>query len=80
MTKLSELEAILFIVGEEGIALDEISHILAIDKEEALRLVAELEERYEDRGAYRFDDQKRASAVVETVCSRNVKYAFPSSC
>ena len=48
MTKLSELEAILFIVGEEGIALDEISHILAIDKEEALRLVAELEERYEN--------------------------------
>ena len=59
MTKLSELEAILFIVGEEGIALDEISHILAIDKEEALRLVAELEERYEN-------DSTSALHILET--------------
>ncbi|ASV95848.1 SMC-Scp complex subunit ScpB [Enterococcus durans] len=59
MTKLSELEAILFIVGEEGIALDEISHILAIDKEEALRLVAELEERYEN-------DTTSALHILET--------------
>lgn len=59
MTKLSELEAILFIVGEEGIALDEISYILAIDKEEALRLVAELEERYEN-------DSTSALHILET--------------
>ena len=39
MTKLSELEAILFIVGEEGIGLEEISYLLTITKEETVALL-----------------------------------------
>ena len=42
MTKLSELEAILFIVGEEGISLEEISYLLMIDKKESMARLAEL--------------------------------------
>lgn len=48
MTKLSELEAILFIVGEEGISLEEISYLLKIDKEESLTRLEELKEKYEN--------------------------------
>lgn len=47
MTKLSELEAILFIVGEEGISLEEISYLLMIDKKESMARLAELKEKYE---------------------------------
>ena len=46
MTKLSELEAILFIVGEEGIGLEEISYLLTITKEETVALLTELKTRY----------------------------------
>ncbi len=51
MTKLNELEAILFVVGEEGIGIEELSQILATDKEEIIRLAATLEAKYENDSA-----------------------------
>lgn len=59
MTKLSELEAILFIVGEEGIGLEEISYLLTITKEETVALLTELKTRYEN-------DPASALHILET--------------
>ncbi|WP_430596389.1 SMC-Scp complex subunit ScpB [Enterococcus sp. DIV2163] len=47
MTKLSELEAILFIVGEEGTTIEELSTLLTYTREETTALVAELAASYE---------------------------------
>ncbi|MBO1300094.1 MULTISPECIES: SMC-Scp complex subunit ScpB [Enterococcus] len=47
MTKLSELEAILFIVGEEGTTIEELSALLGHTREETAALVAELAASYE---------------------------------
>ncbi|MEI1232595.1 MULTISPECIES: SMC-Scp complex subunit ScpB [Enterococcus] len=47
MTKLSELEAILFIVGEEGTTIEELSALLTYTREETTALVAELAASYE---------------------------------
>lgn len=83
MTKLSELEAILFIVGEEGIGLEEISYLLTITKEETVALLTELKTRYENDPASALHileteahvvltTKKRVSAIVETLCPRDV--------
>ena len=42
MTKLSELEALLFIVGEEGISNEELSGLLNLSEAEVTSLVKEL--------------------------------------
>ncbi|WP_165005855.1 MULTISPECIES: SMC-Scp complex subunit ScpB [unclassified Enterococcus] len=59
MTKLSELEAILFVVGEEGIGSDELSYLLKIEKAEVAVLIAELEAAYET-------NDKTALHILET--------------
>lgn len=47
MTKLSELEAILFVAGEAGIGSDELSYLLNIDKQELAELILALETKYQ---------------------------------
>ncbi len=52
MKLLGVLEGILFVVGDEGITLDEMSRILEVSKEEVKQLLLELKNNYEkeDRG------------------------------
>ena len=42
------LEGILFLVGEEGISLEELSNVLELEQEETLKLIDELENDYQD--------------------------------
>lgn len=52
MNLLGVLEGILFVVGDEGITLNQICEILNVDMEESKRLLMELKKTYEteDRG------------------------------
>jgi segregation and condensation protein B len=52
MNLLGVLEGVLFVVGDEGITLNQICEILSVDLEEAKRLLMELKKTYEteDRG------------------------------
>lgn len=52
MNLIGVLEGILFVVGDEGVTLDEISGILEIDKDDVKKILLELKEKYEseDRG------------------------------
>lgn len=52
MNKIAILEGLLFVVGDEGITLDNICEIMAIKKEEAQELLKDLREEYnkENRG------------------------------
>lgn len=47
MNKLSELEAILFVVGDEGIQLEELSYLLEITTASVYPLIQELNHSYE---------------------------------
>lgn len=46
MNKLAILEGILFVVGDEGITLDNIAEVMSITKNEAQELLKELREEY----------------------------------
>ena len=48
MNKKAILEGLLFIVGDEGLTLEQISEILEVDKEEARELLMILKKDYED--------------------------------
>ena len=52
MNKLAILEGLLFVVGEEGLTLEQIEDVLEITEEESSNLVKDLKKRYEesDRG------------------------------
>ncbi|MBE6156007.1 MAG: SMC-Scp complex subunit ScpB [Firmicutes bacterium] len=52
MNKLAVLEGLLFVVGDEGITLEQISKILEINETETRKLLKELQNEYEkeDRG------------------------------
>lgn len=52
MNKLAILEGLLFVVGDEGISLDDISNIMSINKKESQELLRQLREEYnnENRG------------------------------
>lgn len=52
MNKLAILEGLLFVVGDEGISLDDISNIMSINKKESQDLLKQLREEYnnENRG------------------------------
>ena len=50
MNKKAILEGILFIVGDEGITIDEIKNILEVNDEEIKSLLMELKKDYEDEG------------------------------
>lgn len=47
MNLLGVLEGVLFVVGDEGITLEEMSRILEISKEDVKKLLLELKEKYE---------------------------------
>lgn len=44
------LESLLFVVGDEGLSLDEIKEVLQIDKEECFKIIENLTNDYQDRG------------------------------
>lgn len=46
MNKLSEIEAILFVVGDEGIGLEELSYLLELKTGQVYPLIQELNETY----------------------------------
>ena len=48
MNKLAVLEGLLFVVGEEGLTLDQIEDVLKIEESEAKELLFELKHDYED--------------------------------
>ncbi|WP_206912141.1 segregation and condensation protein B [Enterococcus sp. DIV0840] len=47
MTTVSQIEAILFVVGEEGIGLEELSYLLELSTAKTYEAVTALKERYE---------------------------------
>jgi segregation and condensation protein B len=47
VNKLAILEGLLFVVGDDGLNIDQLTEILEIDKEEAKNLISELKESYE---------------------------------
>ncbi|MBQ6841146.1 MAG: SMC-Scp complex subunit ScpB [Bacilli bacterium] len=47
MNKIAVLEGLLFVVGDEGITLDQICKILEIEEDEARKLLKELQTEYE---------------------------------
>lgn len=47
MTPMSQIEAVLFVVGEEGIGLDEISYLLNLSTAKTYEALTKLKERYE---------------------------------
>ena len=47
--KKAILEGLLFVVGEDGLTLDQIENVLEINEEESKELVAELKKDYEDK-------------------------------
>ncbi|MBL1224452.1 SMC-Scp complex subunit ScpB [Enterococcus sp. BWR-S5] len=47
MTTMSQIEAILFVVGDEGISLEEISYLLELSTAKSYELLKALKERYE---------------------------------
>lgn len=47
MNKLAVLEGLLFVVGEDGLTINQIMDILSIENEEAKELISELKEKYE---------------------------------
>ena len=60
MNKLGILEGLLFVVGEEGLTLNQICDILEINLEEAKSLLMELKKSYEtDNRGIRINYQKR---------------------
>ncbi len=48
MSKLAVLEGLLFVVGEDGLTLDQLSQILEINAEEAKALLQTLKQSYDD--------------------------------
>ena len=46
MEKLAILEGLLFVVGDEGITLDNICEIMGVNKKEAQELLKKLREEY----------------------------------
>ncbi len=47
MNKLAVLEGLLFVVGEDGLTINQIMDILEISNEKAKQLISELKEKYE---------------------------------
>lgn len=47
MNKLAVLEGLLFVVGEDGLTINQIMDILSIENEEAKDLISKLREKYE---------------------------------
>lgn len=50
MNYTSVLESLLFVVGDEGLSLDEIKNVLELDIEECKKIIEDLSLDYKDRG------------------------------
>ena len=52
MNKLAILEGMLFVVGDDGLTLEQIQNLLEVDEEEAKKLIIDLKQEYqsENRG------------------------------
>ena len=50
--KKAVLEGLLFVVGEEGLTLDQIEDVLKIEESEAKELLFELKHDYEDESRF----------------------------
>lgn len=48
MNKLAVLEGLLFVVGEDGLTIEQIMDIMELSNDEAKELITSLKERYED--------------------------------
>ena len=46
-SKLAALEGLLFVVGDDGLSLNQMMEILEVDHDEAIKLINELKEEYE---------------------------------
>lgn len=51
MSKLSELEAVLFVVGDEGIGLEELSYLLGNPTAQIYQWIQELNQKYQETAA-----------------------------
>ena len=49
--KVGVLEGLLFVVGDDGLSLNQIMEILEVEKDEAYNLINQLENRYEDKNS-----------------------------
>ena len=49
--KVGVLEGLLFVVGDDGLSLNQIMEILEVEKDEAYNLINQLESRYEDKNS-----------------------------
>ncbi len=47
--KMAALEGLLFLVGDDGLSIDQMIEILEVEKDEALNLVNELKKEYDDK-------------------------------
>ena len=47
--KLAALEGLLFVVGDDGLSIDQMMEILEIDHDKAVKLINELKSEYEDK-------------------------------
>ena len=48
MNKKAVLEGLLFVIGEDGLSMDQIADVLEVDKDEVKSLVKALKEEYEN--------------------------------
>ena len=48
-SKLAALEGLLFVVGDDGLSLNQMMEILEVDHDEAIKLINELKEEYESK-------------------------------
>lgn len=51
MTPINQIEAILFVVGEEGISLDELAYLLELSTAKTYEALEQLKERYQTNAA-----------------------------
>lgn len=75
MNYKSILESLLFVVGEEGLSLDQIKDILQLNEEDSKKLILELDKDYtnEDRG-FRIDVLgNHFKLVTKKSCSEYIK-------
>lgn len=59
MNELRNLEALLFVVGEEGISLEELSYLLNLDTVSTFEMIEQLKEKYQE-------DSESALHILET--------------
>ena len=67
MNKEAILEGLLFVVGDEGITLDNIAEVLEVDKKEAQKLLKDLQDEYNQKLITTRGTNTLSSAALETL-------------